>query len=102
MYTEILKLKEMLGRAKIPFVWDSKHFDGFHLIYSIDGETVCSVVEFTGSYGASRDLLEIMGLMTEEEEQKTGDNVLGWLTAEDVFKRIKTHWNSVQREVTTE
>ena len=102
MYTEILKLKEMLEKAKIPFVWDSKCLDGFHLIYSIDGEVVCSVVEFTGSYGASRDLLEIMGLMTEKEEQETGDIVLGWLTAEDVFNRIKTHWNSVQREATTE
>lgn len=43
-----------------------------------------------------------MGLMTEKEEQETGDIVLGWLTAEDVFNRIKTHWNSVQREATTE
>lgn len=96
MYTEILKLKEMLEQAKIPFEWDDKHFDGYHLIYAVEDEQVCSVIEFFGSYGASRDLLEIMGLMTEEEQRKTGDEVLGNLTAENVFNRIKSHWDKTE------
>ena len=100
MYTEILKLKKMLEKVNIPFEWDENHFDGFHLIYSSEGKTICSVVEFNGSYGACCDLLEIMGLMTEEEKQETEDDVLGWLTAEDVFNRIKSHRDSVQRETT--
>lgn len=39
-------------------------------------------------------------LANEKEKQETEDNVLGWLTAEDVFNRIKSHWDSVQRETT--
>ena len=70
------------------------------MIYSSEGKIICSVVEFNGSYGASDDLLEIMGLMTEKEKQETEDDVLGWLTAEDVFNRIKSHRDSVQRETT--
>ena len=31
MYTEILKLKEMLEKAKIPFEWEDKYYDGYHL-----------------------------------------------------------------------
>ena len=43
----------------------------------------------SGTYGSEEDKLEIMGLLTEIEEEE--DSVRGWLTAEEVFKRIKKH-----------
>jgi hypothetical protein len=47
-----------------------------------------------GSYGNESDLLEIMGLLTPEEQEF--DRVLGNLSAQEVFSRIKTHWDSTQ------
>jgi hypothetical protein len=86
-YTEILRLKEMLEKEGIPFVFRPQ-FDGYTIKY--DG--VCSVIEHFGSYGGDDNLLEIMGLLTKKEN--TSDNVLGYLTAENVFKRIKKHYKS--------
>lgn len=40
-----------------------------------------------GSYGFEQGLLEIYGKLVDYE--KDGDSVVGWLTAEDVIKRIK-------------
>lgn len=46
------------------------------------------VICHKGSYGYDRGLLEIMGsLITEEEAEE--DNVVGWLTADDVIRRIE-------------
>lgn len=47
---------------------------------------IISIVQGYGTYGEEDDLLEIMGLLTEEEEKI--DDVTGYLTAEDVFNRI--------------
>ena len=90
-YKEILKLKEMLEEAKIPFYFRDNHFDGYQLCYPDRGEErVCSIVEFEGSYGSHSDLLEIMGLLTESE--KVDDEVVGYLTAEEVYNRIERHY----------
>lgn len=89
MYKEILKLKKILEDENIPFEWEAPHFDGYHLLYPEKENPVCSVIEFDGSYGGHYDLLEIMGLMTDAEIFKEQDDVLGWLTAENVFNRIK-------------
>ena len=91
-YNEIFKLKEMLERAKIPFDF-SELYGGYHIVYPTDGdERICSVIEHDGSYGREKDLLEIQGLMTKEELEETQGTVLGYLTAENVFQRIKNHW----------
>lgn len=91
-YNEIFKLKDMLERAKIPFKF-SELMGGYHIVYPADGgECICSVIEHDGSYGREKDLLEIKGLLTELEEETLEDDVLGYLTAEDVFQRIKNHW----------
>lgn len=50
-------------------------------------ERICDVIQHCGSYGNRQDLLEIMGGLTEEEQEN--DSVLGYLTAEEVFKRFK-------------
>ena len=91
-YEEIFRLKHLLEQNNIPFDFNENHFDGYHLMYPRKGECVCSVVEFDGSYGAKQDLLEIQGLMTKKEEKETSDTVLGHLTADEVFKRIKKHY----------
>ena len=92
-YKEIFRLKEMLEEANIPFKWifrNSMHDEGYQIIiYSKDGITrLCDCIEFFGSYSDEEDKLEIMGGLTEEEENEN-DSVLGWLTAEEVFKRFK-------------
>ena len=85
-YKEIFRLKEMLEKADIQFSF-AERFDGYRIRYPEHGICVCSVIEFDGSYGSSEDKLEIMGLLTRKEE-KDG-SVLGHLSAEEVFKRIK-------------
>lgn len=96
-YEEIFRLKHLLEYFKIPFDFKENHFDGFHLMYPRKGDCVCSVVEFDGSYGAKQDLLEIQGLMTKREERETDDTVLGYLTAVDVFNRIRKHHQKTLR-----
>lgn len=94
-YTEILILAEMLENAQIPFFMFN-NFGGYQICYCaghrLDDKIFCSAIEFKGSYGAEEDLIEIMGLLTPEEEEC--DSVLGYLTAENVFDRIYKHWNS--------
>ena len=92
---EILSLKGMLEKAKIPFVF-SKVFGGYHIEYPANTGRVCSVIEHDYSYGREKDLLEIQGLMTKKEYKETQDNVIGYLTAEDVFQRIENHWKSIK------
>ena len=87
-YTEILRLKEMLEKEGIPFVF-RRQFDGYTIKYD---DFTCSVIEHTGSYGEEENLLEIMGLLTKKE-RKDG-RVLGYLTAENVFKRIRKHFKN--------
>lgn len=101
-YKEIFKLKALLDEADIPYELsianpESEYVGGFHLCYPkfdhiSNGfkERVCSVIEHGGSYGNEEDLLEIMGLLTAEEEKE--GSVRGYLTAENVYKRIRKHY----------
>lgn len=86
-YKEIFRLKEMLEKENIHFIFRDL-FDGFQICYPDIKNKVCSVIEHDGSYGHNQDRLEIMGLISDEE---TNDDVLGYLTAEDVFNRIYKH-----------
>ena len=88
-YTEILKLDKMLNEANIPHTLD-RFLDGWQVIYSNNGQRIADAIQHFGSYGNYQNLLEIMGLLTPEEEEH--DSVLGHLTAEDVFKRINGHY----------
>ena len=84
------KLERMLVEADIPYE-KSRVFGGKQLQYPCKGDArVCSVILHRGSYGRSEGLLEIMGLLTDEELEC--DTVAGYLTADDVFGRIKRHW----------
>jgi hypothetical protein len=85
---QILRLGSMLQAANIPFellpCWD-----GYQIRYPSVQQSVSDVVCHSGSYGHEQGLLEIMGLVDEEE---VGDEVEGWLTAEQVFERWQKHW----------
>lgn len=99
-YTEILKLKEMLDKAHIKYQYFTDNFFGwqsqlprqaylkaFYPAYQLRLNKNIDAVEHIGSYGNAEDLLEIMGALTEEEFAH--GEVLGCLTAEEVFKRFK-------------
>ena len=85
-YTEIMKLHKMLSAVSIPHSVD-RIFDGWQIVYFYNGKQIADVVQHSWSYGADKNLLEIMGLLTSEEEEH--DTVLGYLTAEKVFERIR-------------
>ena len=90
---EILKLKRMLEADNIPFDFNDRMFGGTVPAYLIiirdinTGEQMCDAIFFEGSLGHSCGLLEIMGGLTRDEENDS--DVLGWLTAEEVYKRFK-------------
>lgn len=94
-YKEIFRLKEMLENAGMPFSFDPL-CGGWHIRYpdTVSLGTVCSVIEHDYSYGSGADKLEIAGLLTKAEEKI--DLVKGWLSAEEVFERIKKHWEKGQ------
>ena len=92
-YKEILKLDQMLTEENIPHTL-SRAFDGWQVCYPNERKTeecIMDAIEHFGSYGHENDKLEIMGLLTPEEEEY--DSVLGYLTAEDVFERIRKNYN---------
>lgn len=106
-YEEIFKLHKMLEKAEIQHEFFDCSTKGFitervfyHLLYpSVEdydrvmdinsdySNEVCSVIEGDTTFGNEKDLLEIRGLLTPEEERH--DSVCGYLTAENVFERIK-------------
>lgn len=98
-YTAILKLKQMLDEAGIPYQSFDDDFFGekqrkgafadsmYYPAYSLRLNKDIDVIQHFGSYGNEEDLLEIMGALTEEEQEE--DSVLGGLTAEEVFERFK-------------
>ena len=89
---EIDKLLTQLHKSGIPFELE-RVFDGVHIGYPcLFQGCVCSVIYNRYSYGYKDGLLEIRGLLTPDEEQ--ADTVAGWLTANDVFTRIKNHWEN--------
>ena len=75
------KLAKLLDEAKILYERNSL-WDGEQICV---GE-LCDAVCHEYSCGYDEDLLEIMGALTEEENQR--DWVKGWLTPEEVAKRF--------------
>ena len=126
-YKEIFKLKEMLEKAEIPYIFidrfeedrklmknneylneylkDKEYYqillfndfrevmEHYNTYKVFDNEKrIISIVQGYGTYGEEDDLLEIMGLLTEEEEKI--DDVTGYLTSEDVFNRIVKYFKN--------
>lgn len=91
---EIEKLKIMLDKANIPYEINddimviNPKYKIYRVAYPSIQDIVCSAVQGYCTYGYEANLIEIQGLAQYEES----DEVLGWLTAEDVFDRIYNHW----------
>ena len=93
MTNEIKKLANMLTAANIPYELTAdmlKNPDN-QLWYPSRKDNVMDAISHEYSYGGDEGLIEIMGLLTEEEAEY--DNVVGYLTAEDVYKRIVRHYH---------
>ena len=86
---EIIRLHEMLNEANIPHkvVENRIMYPSYQIVIEKDGTKLCDAVYFDGSYGYEEGLIEIMGGLTEDEREI--DEVLGHLTADEVFKRFK-------------
>ena len=111
---EIERLHKMLTDAGIDHEWKDRTPPGWGesvkrsplffedvvwgwqiIVYKENGNRLISAIEGFGSYGygsgfdepGTSDLIEIMGLLTPEEEEHS--TVAGWLTAEEVFRRIQ-------------
>ncbi len=89
---EIDKLKKMLDDADIPYEYSHTILGHDHICYpeGLISYRRCSVIFGSGTYGYEKGLLEIMGLLTPEEEEM--DSVVGYLSAENVFERISKDW----------
>lgn len=85
MKNEIEKLAKLLTNANIPFEYNSVITSRDQICYPSRDNCICDAVCHQYSYGGNEGLLEIMGLVREE----CADDVEGWLTAEEVFERIK-------------
>lgn len=96
-YQEILLLDKLLTEAGIPHEIE-RAGDGWHICYpTMKGRVICSVVEYTGTYGYRNDLLEIKGLLNKAERKY--DSVVGFLSAEKVFARIQEDWERRSKRV---
>ena len=85
---EMVRLIEKLKMSHIPFEIGN-NLGTVQLFYPTKHFCDCDVICYGFSYGYEEGLLEIMGLVDEEA---VGDTVEGWLTADEVFTRIKDHF----------
>ena len=100
---EIERLANMLKEAGIPFdrdddlsrILDQEKFPYMRRVhYPQNEDWVCSAIQGYGSYGYKDNLIEIMGLASTQS-----DGVEGGLTAEEVFQRIKAHWEKQMNKI---
>ena len=85
--THINKLITMLATTNIPFTVTECHGRP-QVWYPNDTDPVCDAICHWGSYGHQTGLIEIMGLTHND------DSVEGYLNADEVFTRIKEHWEA--------
>lgn len=82
-FKEIFKLRDMLDKANIEYKFTDRtqkcgitEYTDYHIeLFDEDGIRYLSVIQSFGSYGREKDLLEIMGLLTLEEQEI--DSVVG-------------------------
>ena len=88
--TEMERLIYKLDNAAVPYE-TRELFGTTQVIYPSEEVWKCDVICHQFSYGGDEGLLEIMGLLTDEEAEY--DDVVGYLTADDVFSRIiRDYW----------
>ena len=98
-YKAILRLKQMIDEAKIPYIsftddyFRAKELYGdkatypLYPAYCLRLTNDIDVIENNLSLGNVENLLEIKGALTEDEQRR--GEFCGFLTAEEVFKRFK-------------
>ena len=114
---EIFKLKSMLEKEGIPFDWipnwrygqeqlekmkliDTDLIEHYQICYPSQGKNQwISVIGGFGVYGEKVDRLEIMGGFTPWEKYENDDEVIGFLTARNVFNRIKKHYLKEKEDI---
>ena len=87
--TELDKLEKYLKEKEIDYE-RKKSIIGIHegeqiIVYNKDGDREWDAICNWASYGHEKGLLEIMGSIVKPG----GDSVEGWLTAEDIIKRLE-------------
>lgn len=97
---EIIKLRNLLLKNNIEHEYEVEMKTHGDVMFGLgtrqhiaiyEGENrVISVIYGRGTFGYNMGLLEIMGLLTEDEEEI--DSVVGYLSAENVFNRIKKYY----------
>ena len=95
MNNPLTELRRLLNEAGIPYEDNSELLSASvmdRVWYVRDRNVICSAIWGVGSYGYKDGLIEIMGLLTEEERER--DDVVGYLTPEEVFRRIKRDWET--------
>ena len=95
-FKEIFRLEDMLQEKKIPYYLTPLR-DGCQIIFPSLKMRLSDVIECTGSYGAERDTLEMMGLLSKEEMGKAGDCAIGGFTAEEVCARWEKKWKEISK-----
>ena len=105
--SELNKLAEYLHEIKMPFMQYecNRQWDVDDCIVMMDRHQICvpnqeypiwDAICQRGSHGYEEGLLEIYGVIVDEATD--GDTVVGWLTAEDVIKRLeKTGLNNPEK-----
>ena len=92
MKREIKRLVKMLENANIPFELTDDVMDNSdnQVWYPNHDEKICDVICHKYSYGGEDGYLEMMGLTEDDYD------VEGWLTAEQVFRRIYNDYFEVE------
>ncbi len=102
-FKEIFRLKDMLDDEEIPYVYHNRsnqyaeHYQIGYPVLPPSDACVCSIIEGNFTYGQESDLLEIMGLL--EEDEAVLDAVVGGLSADEVLSRIKADWVKRKHEL---
>ena len=96
MRNEMDKLIDMLTafeekQEEYIFDIETDYFGCSHILYPNNIIRTCSIICNPFSQGGKEGYLEIMGLLTKEESEK--DDVVGYLTAKEVFNRIKKDYD---------
>ena len=91
--SEMVRLKEMLEEAQIPHEVE-RPYGHDQIIYPSREAWVSDAICHPGSFGYKEGPLEIMGLVDPD----VGDEVEGWLRAEQVFEKWNKHWKKLQEE----
>lgn len=89
--SEMSKLFLLLADADIPFE-TREIFGTMQICYPSFDDLICDAICHQYSYGYEQGLLEIMGLA----DPGIGDTVEGYLTADEVFARIKADYEKRQ------